>query len=193
MIWHHHIKDHVEIGPLTKFDVFRVNIDQVMDLEIWFKIHTNVTGLAFKIDASDGESMQQNSATLIYGLKTLRKATMESYLQKNSTAIQNNTVSSLKNRGWTWVFDACFSLTLFSKLPLIMILWPAKSAASKLLAQASVFEGLADVCAIAMATSVNKSRILKSVLFICKKIWSLDFFTICIQKVCNEAQKLTLF
>ena len=58
-----------------------------------------VTGLAFKIDASDGESMQQNSATLIYDLKTLRKATMESYLQKNSTAIQNNTASSLKNRG----------------------------------------------------------------------------------------------
>ena len=37
------MKDHVEIGHLTKFDVFRVNIDQVMDLEIWFKIHTNVS------------------------------------------------------------------------------------------------------------------------------------------------------
>ena len=37
------MKDHVEIGYLTKFDVFRVNIDQVMDLEIWFKIHTNVS------------------------------------------------------------------------------------------------------------------------------------------------------
>ena len=34
------MKDHVEIGHLTKFDVFRVNFDQVMDLEIWFKIHT---------------------------------------------------------------------------------------------------------------------------------------------------------
>ena len=31
------MKDHVEIG------VFRVNRDQVMDLEMWFKIHTNVT------------------------------------------------------------------------------------------------------------------------------------------------------
>ena len=37
------MKNHVEIGHLTKFDVFRVNIDQVMDLEIWFKIHTNVS------------------------------------------------------------------------------------------------------------------------------------------------------
>ena len=30
------MKDHVEIGYLTKFDAFR---DRVMDLEIWFKIH----------------------------------------------------------------------------------------------------------------------------------------------------------
>ena len=42
------MKDHVEIGQLTKFDAFRVNRvrvnrDQVMDLEIWFKIHTNVS------------------------------------------------------------------------------------------------------------------------------------------------------
>ena len=37
------MKDHVEIGHLTKFDVLRVNIDQVMDLEIWFKININVS------------------------------------------------------------------------------------------------------------------------------------------------------
>ena len=37
------MKDHVEIGHSTKFDDFRVNRDQVMDLEIWFKIHTNVS------------------------------------------------------------------------------------------------------------------------------------------------------
>ena len=37
------MKDHVEIGHLTKFDVFRVNGNQVMDSEIWFKIHTNVS------------------------------------------------------------------------------------------------------------------------------------------------------
>ena len=37
------MKDHVKIGHLTKFDAFRVNRDQVMDLEIWFKIHTNVS------------------------------------------------------------------------------------------------------------------------------------------------------
>ena len=37
------MKDDVEIGHLTKFDAFRVNRDEVMDLEIWFKIHTNVS------------------------------------------------------------------------------------------------------------------------------------------------------
>ena len=36
------MKDHVEIGHLTKYDAFRVNRDQVMDLERPFKIHTNV-------------------------------------------------------------------------------------------------------------------------------------------------------
>ena len=36
------MKDHVEISHLTKFDAFRVNRDQVMDLETWFKIHSNV-------------------------------------------------------------------------------------------------------------------------------------------------------
>ena len=34
IIWRHHVKGRVEIGHLTKFDVFRVNRDQVMDLEI---------------------------------------------------------------------------------------------------------------------------------------------------------------
>ena len=37
------MKDHVEIGHLTKYDAFMVNRDQVMDLEIRFKIHTNVS------------------------------------------------------------------------------------------------------------------------------------------------------
>ena len=37
------MKDHVEIGYLTKYDAFRLNRDQVMDLEIRFKIHTNVS------------------------------------------------------------------------------------------------------------------------------------------------------
>ena len=36
------MKDHVEIGHLAKYDAFKVNRDQVMDLEIWFKIDTNV-------------------------------------------------------------------------------------------------------------------------------------------------------
>ena len=39
------MKDHVEIGHLTKYDAFRVNRDQVMDLEILFKIHTNVSDI----------------------------------------------------------------------------------------------------------------------------------------------------
>ena len=37
------MKGHVEIGHLTKYYAFRVNRDQVMDLEIRFKIHTNVS------------------------------------------------------------------------------------------------------------------------------------------------------
>ena len=37
------MKDHVEIGHLTKYDDFRVNRGQVMDLEIRVKIHTNVS------------------------------------------------------------------------------------------------------------------------------------------------------
>ena len=37
------MKDHVEIGHLTKYDTFRANRAQVMDLEIQFKIHTNVS------------------------------------------------------------------------------------------------------------------------------------------------------
>ena len=36
------MRDHVEIGHLTKYDAFKVNRDRVVDLEIWFKIHTNV-------------------------------------------------------------------------------------------------------------------------------------------------------
>ena len=36
------MKDHVKIGHLTKYDAFSMNRDQVMDLEIWFKIDTNV-------------------------------------------------------------------------------------------------------------------------------------------------------
>ena len=39
------MKDHVEIGHLTKYDAFWINRDQVMDLEICFKIHTNVSNL----------------------------------------------------------------------------------------------------------------------------------------------------
>ena len=37
------MKDHVKIDHLTKYDAFRVNRDQVMDLETWLKIHTNAS------------------------------------------------------------------------------------------------------------------------------------------------------
>ena len=37
------MKDHVEIGHLTKYDAFRANGKRVMDFKIWFKIHTNVS------------------------------------------------------------------------------------------------------------------------------------------------------
>ena len=37
------MKDHVEVGRLTKYDPFRMNRHQVMDLEMWFKIRTNVS------------------------------------------------------------------------------------------------------------------------------------------------------
>ena len=37
------MKEHVEINHLTKYGAFRMNRDQVMDLEMWFKIHTNVS------------------------------------------------------------------------------------------------------------------------------------------------------
>ena len=39
------MKDHVEISQLTKFRAFRVNRDQVMDLETWLKIHTNLSNV----------------------------------------------------------------------------------------------------------------------------------------------------
>ena len=37
------MKYHVEIDHLTKYDAFRLNRDQVMDLEMWFKIYANVS------------------------------------------------------------------------------------------------------------------------------------------------------
>ena len=37
------MKDHVETGHLTKYDAFRMNRDQAMNLEICLKIYTNVS------------------------------------------------------------------------------------------------------------------------------------------------------
>ena len=39
------MKDHVKISHLTKFHAFWANRNQVIDLEIWFKIHTNVSNV----------------------------------------------------------------------------------------------------------------------------------------------------
>ena len=39
------MKDDVEIDHLTNYDAFRVNRDQVMELEIWLKIHTKVSNI----------------------------------------------------------------------------------------------------------------------------------------------------
>ena len=40
------MKDHIENSHVTKFNVFKVNRDQVVDLETWLKIHTNVVETA---------------------------------------------------------------------------------------------------------------------------------------------------
>ena len=37
------MKNHVAIGHLTKYDACKVKRDQAMNLEIRFKIHTNVS------------------------------------------------------------------------------------------------------------------------------------------------------
>ena len=39
------MNDHIEISHLTKFHAIRVNRDQVMDLETWLKIHTNLSNV----------------------------------------------------------------------------------------------------------------------------------------------------
>ena len=39
------MKYRVKRSYLTKFDAFRVNRDQVMDLETGFKIHTNISNV----------------------------------------------------------------------------------------------------------------------------------------------------
>ena len=39
------MKDLVKISHLTKFHAFRANRNQVIDLETWFKIHTNVSNV----------------------------------------------------------------------------------------------------------------------------------------------------
>ena len=39
------MNDHDEISHLTKFHAIRVNRDQVMDLETWLKIHTNLSNV----------------------------------------------------------------------------------------------------------------------------------------------------
>ena len=50
------MKDHVEIGHLTKYDAYRVNRDQASNLEMKFKIHTKVSYFNF----DTGPSVHQN-------------------------------------------------------------------------------------------------------------------------------------
>ena len=42
------MKDHVEIGHLTKYDAFGMNRDQSMNLEICFKIHLKPSSLILR-------------------------------------------------------------------------------------------------------------------------------------------------
>jgi len=69
-----------------------------------FRKKYGVTGLVFKIYTIDGKkwakfvAMQQNSAILFSELNAFAmKGTVEGYLKKTSTAIQNSTVANLKN------------------------------------------------------------------------------------------------
>ena len=39
------MKQHIEGCHLTKFDAFRINRDQVMDLQTWLQILTNVSNV----------------------------------------------------------------------------------------------------------------------------------------------------
>ena len=104
------------IFPILKF-VFFLNLGKIYSAEFFlifpvsssvcnkkiFMEKYGVTGLVFKKDAIDSKkwvkfvAVQQDSATLIYDLNTM-KSTVESYIKKNSAAIQNSTVLSLKNR-----------------------------------------------------------------------------------------------
>ena len=48
------MKDHVESSHLTKFDAFRVNRDQVTDLETWFKVKPSSQGWLIAAGAYPG-------------------------------------------------------------------------------------------------------------------------------------------
>ena len=84
------------------FLIFPVS-SSVCNKRIFIKKIWTVTGLVFKTDAINGKkwvkfiAMQQDSATLIHDLNAM-KGTMESYLKKNRTGIQNRMLPSLKNR-----------------------------------------------------------------------------------------------
>ena len=49
------MEDHVTFGHLTKYDASRMNRDQVMDFEIWFKIHTNVSTMEPRFNEVAGD------------------------------------------------------------------------------------------------------------------------------------------
>ena len=88
------MKDHVEIDHLTKYDVFRVNRDQVMDLQIWLKTHTNVSNFetaspkTLKIFYQFCDNCKIPSCT--YYLKELRWKSLCLPILKSITEIMKN-------------------------------------------------------------------------------------------------------
>ena len=94
--WDHRTKDHVEIGHLTKYDAFRANRDQVMDLEVWFKIHTNVSNYRSLIRCSDKHNKKPHVGKQNY--LTWRFVCFDIHLQKWPFIIRVATKFKFKNK-----------------------------------------------------------------------------------------------
>ena len=75
------MKDHVEVGHLTKYDAFRLNRDQVMDLEIWLKIHTNVSNFETVSSKTKGYRMLPSNLKVLakFGLCTNPSKNLDVY------------------------------------------------------------------------------------------------------------------
>ena len=88
------MKDHVEIGHLTKYDAFRVNRDQVVDLEIWFKIFKHLN-LHFRV----------NSLVPLFELKIVMFAHFKDYQgnHKNLKSLHDFGGCCLKLETFVWI------------------------------------------------------------------------------------------